>query len=332
MQRFDRSGPPLPTAPPLVPPAPPSPPAPAARRRLSPPIAGPSKPRNVSGLSKVKGQPKPRPIPQKPTPPKPTPTESPRIRIVLGPLNPNVAGPVRVRPPTPPPAASIAPASLPSSSTRPPGLRTEDLPKSRKFHEIAEDSEDEEEDEKEGEEGEEEEVLPTPRLERRVIHHPPCGRCNKAHRSCEISPNGGSCLPCKARKYKCEYAKREPVGGKRGRITQEEYEVEEGSEEELAPPPAKKRATKTKPEPAREKAEPARVKKESKGKKAPKPRVPTRKGKGRAKDLEDEVLEIMEVDEEEEEEEEKERERKSKPKPKPARTYTRQGKSLFQFL
>jgi hypothetical protein len=109
-----------------------------------------------------------------------------------------------------------------------------------------------------------------------------------------MSPNGGSCLPCKARKYKCDYAKSEPRGAKRGRITKEEYEEEgegEGSEEELAPPPTKKRATK-------KKADPVRVKKEPKGRSAPKPQVATRKG---VRDLKEEVQAIMMVDDEEEE-------------------------------
>jgi hypothetical protein len=131
----------------------------------------------------------------------------------------------------------------------------EQVPKTRKFHEIADDSEEdeeeeEEEDEEDDEEDDEEEVLPRARIDRKVIHHPPCAQCQKARRACEKSPNGGSCLPCKGKKYKCKYAKSEPGGVKRGRITKEDYKEDEGSEEEVAPPPAKKRATKKKAEPA----------------------------------------------------------------------------------
>jgi hypothetical protein len=142
---------------------------------------------------------------------------------VPGPLNLNVAAPARIRPITPPPPASTAPASLPSAPVPkrkgPPGLRAEEFPKTRKFCEIADDSdEEEEEEEEEDEEDEEEDVLPTPQLDRRVINHPPCGRCQKAGRACEMSPKGGSCLPCKARKYKCDYAKSEPRG-QRGAVS-----------------------------------------------------------------------------------------------------------------
>jgi hypothetical protein len=219
MQRFDRSGL-LPSAEALGPQAP---------RLPSPPAAGPSKQRIIAGPSKPKLTP-PQPSPPPPTQPKPTKpkltqVEHPRIRIVPGPLNPNVTAPAQIRPITPPPPASTAPASLPSAPVPkrkgPPGLQAEELPKTRKFHKIADDSDEEEE---EDDEEEEEDVLPTPRLDRKVINHPPCGRCQKARRACEMSPNGGSCLPCKARKYKCDYAKSEPRGAKRGRITKEEYD------------------------------------------------------------------------------------------------------------
>jgi hypothetical protein len=146
-----------------------------------------------------------------------------------------------------------------------------------------------------------------------------------------MSPNGGSCLPCKARKYKCDYAKSEPRGAKRGRITKEEYDEEgegEGSEEELAPPPTKKRVMK-------KKADLIWVNKEPKGRSAPKLQVAMRKVKGRVRNLEEEVQAIMVVDDEEEEDEdkrEKGRQRKPKPKLKPSRTYMRRGQFLFHFL
>jgi hypothetical protein len=91
----------------------------------SPPAAGPSKPRNISGLLKVKAPSKPKPNPPRPNPPQPTqpkpiepkltPPVSPRIRIIPGPRNPNVTGRARVLQLTPPPPASTAPASLPSA-------------------------------------------------------------------------------------------------------------------------------------------------------------------------------------------------------------------------
>ena len=130
--------------------------------------------------------------------------------------------------------------------------------------------------------------------------------CKKGHRACESNPNGGSCLPCKGKKYKCEYAKSEPRGAKRARVTKEDYEDEdegEENEEELAPPPAKKRVTK-------KKAQPVRVKKEPRGRNAPKPRVATRKGKAIEKDLKEEVQEFMEVDDEEEDKNEDKKEGK----------------------
>ena len=85
--------------------------------------------------------------------------------------------------------------------------------------EDKEDKEDKEEDKEDKEkdndkEDDEEEVLPRARINRKVIHHPPCAWCQKARRACEKSPNGGSCLPCKGKKYKCEYAKSEPGGVK----------------------------------------------------------------------------------------------------------------------
>ena len=246
-----------------------------------------------------------------------------------------MAGPVQVRPISPPPPASTAPASLPSAPVPkkkgPPGLKPEEVGKTRKFHEIADNSDEEEEDE---EEDEDEDLGVDVQYPTRPFNHPACERCWKARRTCERAPNGGSCLPCKVKKYKCEYAWTEPVVvGKRGRITKEEY-VEEESEEELAPPPAKKRATKKKAEPVRVKAEPERVKKEPKGKKAAKPRVATKKGKARQRDLEEEVQEIMVVDDEEEEEEGKERERKPRAKlnPGPTRTYTNRGRYNNFFL
>jgi hypothetical protein len=124
--------------------------------------------------------------------------------------------------------------------------------------------------------------------------------------------------------------------------SEEDYEEDEGSKEEVAPPPAKNQATKkkaetarakpdrVKAEPVRMRAEPVPVKKEPKGRKAPKPRVAMRKGKGRAKDVEEEVQEIMDVDDEDKDENEKERV-KRKPKPSLIRMYTRRGKFLFQF-
>ncbi len=176
---------------------------------------------------------------------------------------------------------------------------------------------DSEEDEEEEEE-EEEEVLPTGKLEKRALNHPPCVWCRKGRRPCESNLYWGSCLPCKGKKYKCEYTNSEP-GGKRGRITKEEYwddDEGEGSEEELAPPPAKKWAT-------RKKAEPVQVKKKPKGRNPPKPRVAMRKGKEKVVNPEEEVQDAME----EEEEEEKE----TKPKPKPTRTYTRCGTFVLIF-
>ncbi len=216
-----------------------------------------------------------------------------------------------------------------------PPLSSEKVPQD--YHETADDSEKDEEEE-------EEEVLPTGKLEKRALNHPPCVRCRKGRRPCESNPNGGSCLPCKGKKYKCEYANSEP-GGKRGCITKEEYwdgNEGEGSEEELAPPPAKKRATRKKAEPdegegseeelapppakkraTRKKAEPVWVKKEPKGRNPPKPRVATRKGKEKVVNPEEEVQDAMEEEEDEDEE--------TKPKPKPTRTYTRCGTFVLIF-
>jgi hypothetical protein len=152
----------------------------AHKRPVSPPATGPSKQRIIAGPSKPKLTPPqlstPPPTQPKPTKPKPTQVKHPRIQIVPGPLNPNVTAPARIRLIISPPPASTAPASLPSASVPkrkgPPGLWVEELLKTRKFHKIVDDSNEEEE--------EEEDVLPTPQLDRKVINHPPCGRCQKA--------------------------------------------------------------------------------------------------------------------------------------------------------
>jgi len=201
-------------------------------------------------------------------------------------------------------------------------------PKFRDIGRESEEGEDENGEDKEGEEkrvedDDEEEATP-------LMHEVPCDGCRKGRRECLANPNGGACLPCKQRKYKCPYAKR-PAATKRGRETAEEEDAE-GSEDEVEeiPPPPKKR-TKKRSEPD------AVVKKEPSRKKKPFPvekmlvtvktamtgtTASTKKGKGRK------VSE--EVSEEMEEEEVVEVEPRSKPRPKPtrARTYLTHGKFL----
>ena len=77
MLRFQRSGP-LPSA------------HPPALHLPSPPAAGPSKPRNISGLLKVKALSKPKPNPPRPNPPQPTQPKpiEPKLVIGLGRQNP----------------------------------------------------------------------------------------------------------------------------------------------------------------------------------------------------------------------------------------------------